>query len=521
MKRLPSVLWAAGAILAVVGVGALLTLAVRAVVSAWWGWLLVPALLLVLVALRVEQRRVRRGTVLELDLDERIVEVDSPDRLRHRRRSPSGTSSMPSIGPREDSRVVALVARVGTGRIGPAQAEELRDAIRRFSAAGKKAIAWAETFGEGETALVPYYVATAFDEIWLQPSGELNVSGLVSRRPFLRRLLDRLSLDPRGRPPERVQVGGLPPHRGVGAGAGERGDRRPPRLVLRHDRRRASPSGGASAPTWSAASSTGPCSSPRRRGMRGSSTGSGIGTRCTRRSEPTSGASCTSSVTSPSGDVRTGGVLVIALVYGVGDVVRGAGTPVRSQLAADDVAAAIREAARSRRVRGIVVRIDSPGGSAVASDVVWRAIERARAGGIPVVASMGDVAASGGYWVATACDRIVADRMTVTGSIGVVFGKVVTTEAWRRLGVTWEESRRGARAGWLGPQEPWIGRRAPPRRRLPRHRVRRLQAPGGRLPQPPPRPGRGARPGEGVERGPTPTPAASSMCSAASTSPSG
>jgi len=78
-----------------------------------------------------------------------------------------------------------------------------------------------------------------------------------------------------------------------------------------------------------------------------------------------------------------------------------------------------------------------------------------RAGGLPVVASMGDVAASGGYWVATACDRIVADRMTVTGSIGVVFGKVVTSEAWRRLGVTWEESRRGARAGWLGPGAPW------------------------------------------------------------------
>ena len=450
---MPSVLWTVGAALAVVGIGALLTLAVRAVVSAWWGWFLLPALLLVLLALQVDRRWVRRGAVLELDLDQRIVEVDSPVGF-----VVGGVPLRDVVDAldraREDSRVVGLVARVGTGRIGPAQAEELREAVRRFSASGKKTVAWAETFGEGETALVPYYLATAFDEIWLQPSGEMNVSGLVSRRPFIRRLLDRISVTPEF------------DHRSEYKSA----------MYLFTEESAPEPEVEETEALLDSLYDTMVSGIAERRNLdvdmvrglvdRGvlfpeEARDAGLVDRVGYRDEAyeTVGADERSLLyldryLAKRGRSNRRGPL-IALVYGVGDVVRGPGTPLRSQLAADDVSSAIREAARSKRVRGIVIRIDSPGGSAVASDVVWRAIERARAGGIPVVASMGDVAASGGYWVATACDRIVANRMTVTGSIGVVFGKFVTGEAWQRLGVTWEESRRGARAGWLSSQQPW------------------------------------------------------------------
>jgi protease-4 len=76
-------------------------------------------------------------------------------------------------------------------------------------------------------------------------------------------------------------------------------------------------------------------------------------------------------------------------------------------------------------VRAILFRIDSPGGSATASETIWREVERARERGKPVIVSMGDVAASGGYYVAAPADKIVAEPATLTGSIGVLGGKLV------------------------------------------------------------------------------------------------
>ena len=97
-------------------------------------------------------------------------------------------------------------------------------------------------------------------------------------------------------------------------------------------------------------------------------------------------------------------------------------------------------------IAAIVVRIDSPGGSVLASDQIWRAISRARERK-PVIASLGAVAASGGYYVASACDEIWADPATITGSIGVWFGKVDFEPIATRFGVEIEELRRGAHAG--------------------------------------------------------------------------
>jgi protease-4 len=110
------------------------------------------------------------------------------------------------------------------------------------------------------------------------------------------------------------------------------------------------------------------------------------------------------------------------------------------------VVAAIRRMAEDPTVAAIVLRIDSPGGSASASDRIWRAVRRARRHK-PVVASMGAVAASGGYYVASAADEIVADPSTLTGSIGIFFGKVDFAELASRLGVGVEQLARGRRAG--------------------------------------------------------------------------
>ena len=113
---------------------------------------------------------------------------------------------------------------------------------------------------------------------------------------------------------------------------------------------------------------------------------------------------------------------------------------------------AIREANSNKNVVAIVLRINSPGGSALASDLIWREVERAEK---PVVASLSDTAASGGYYVAVAADRIVAAPGTLTGSIGVVGGKIAIGRALGKVGVHTDVVSKGRNAGWLSMQTPF------------------------------------------------------------------
>jgi protease-4 len=117
--------------------------------------------------------------------------------------------------------------------------------------------------------------------------------------------------------------------------------------------------------------------------------------------------------------------------------------------------AALRAAAADHRAKAIVLRVDSPGGSYVASDSIWREVVRARESGTPVVVSMGDVAASGGYFIAMAADTIVAEPGTITGSIGVLAGKPVVSDLLRRAGVSTDLIREGAHADMFSTTRPF------------------------------------------------------------------
>jgi signal peptide peptidase SppA len=140
-----------------------------------------------------------------------------------------------------------------------------------------------------------------------------------------------------------------------------------------------------------------------------------------------------------------------ALVYGAGGVTTGSGggRARGPSMASDDLIEAFDEASRDASVRAIVFRIDSPGGSALASDLIWRAVRRARDKGKPVIASLSDVAASGGYYVAAAADRIVAEPGTLTGSIGVFVIRPTIGGALEKLGVGVEGLTRGRYADIL------------------------------------------------------------------------
>lgn len=134
----------------------------------------------------------------------------------------------------------------------------------------------------------------------------------------------------------------------------------------------------------------------------------------------------------------------VGVVYVNGPIVTGASdsNPLLGQLAAStDIAKALDQAADDNSVKAVVLRVDSPGGSATASEIILRATQRVKAKK-PLVVSMGDVAGSGGYYVTCAADTVFADEATITASIGVVGGKLATTDMWNKIGVTWKAYSR-------------------------------------------------------------------------------
>ena len=150
----------------------------------------------------------------------------------------------------------------------------------------------------------------------------------------------------------------------------------------------------------------------------------------------------------------------IAVVTLHGPIVSGRGGPQvlpfgNSSAGGDTIAAALREAAADDSVSAIVLRVDSPGGSVTGSETIWREVNRVRDGGKPVVASMGAVAASGGYYVSMGADAIVANAGTITGSIGVVTGKLVARELKDRLGVGSDSVRTNANADAWSINKPF------------------------------------------------------------------
>lgn len=137
----------------------------------------------------------------------------------------------------------------------------------------------------------------------------------------------------------------------------------------------------------------------------------------------------------------------IAIVYAVGPIMSGKSesSPFGGQsMGSDTIVKALNEAAKDKAVKAIVLRINSPGGSALASDLIWRATQSTDK---PIVASMGDVAASGGYYIAMGADRIVAEPGTITGSIGVVGGKLAMQGLYDKIGITTDKITRGKNSG--------------------------------------------------------------------------
>jgi protease-4 len=147
----------------------------------------------------------------------------------------------------------------------------------------------------------------------------------------------------------------------------------------------------------------------------------------------------------------------VAIVYVEGPIIEGSGESspfafAGGVAASSPIRRALDKAAADDTIKAVVLRVNSPGGSATASEIILDATKRVKAKK-PLVVSMGDVAGSGGYYVACGANTIFADRATVTGSIGVVAGKLVTTDLWNNVGITWKGYKRGANSSLLGSAE--------------------------------------------------------------------
>jgi protease-4 len=419
---------------------------------------LLTLLLFVIVVLRMgPSRHVPGKTVLELRLDAMPIEQRPEDLFAEVFLSDQPVirdivEALERAG--DDERVVGLVADIGTPAIGIAHVQEIRDAIARFRAKKKFALAFSETFGEFGPGTGTYYLATAFEEIWLQPSGDLGLTGLLADVPFLRGTLDKLGVQPRfdQRKEYKTALNSLterkftPAHResmkqlieslfgqivaGIAKG----------RSLKEQEVRALVDRGPLSAKEALDARLVDKLAYADHLRAEAKKRGGGaqilpLGKYFSRVRRP------------DDDDEKTP---TIALVYGVGPVERGKSEfdPTSSDVSmgSDTVTAGFRAAIEDKNVKAILFRVDSPGGSYVASDTIWRETVRAKEAGKPVIVSMSNLAGSGGYFVAMHADKIVAHPGTLTGSIGVFGGKFVTEGLWSKIGLTFDEVHEGANA---------------------------------------------------------------------------
>ncbi|HZN54241.1 MAG TPA: signal peptide peptidase SppA [Candidatus Polarisedimenticolaceae bacterium] len=344
----------------------------------------------------------------------------------------------------KDDRVTGLVARLGAVPMGLAQIQEIRDAVGRFRAAGKPTVAWAETFGEFGPGNGSYYLATAFETVYLQPSGDVGLTGLMYESPFVRGMFDKLDVVPRM--DHRYEYKNAmnfytekkfnEPHREAMKALM---DSQFSQMVAGVAKGR-----GLSDEQVRKVFDDGPYLGRQAVDAKlvdGLLYRDEVYGRAREKMGKEAKLLYLEKYLERAGRPHDSGPK-IALIYGVGAVQRGAGgfSPLSGvAMGSDTVAAAFRKARNDDDVRAIVFRVDSPGGSYVASDTIWRETQLTRKAGKPVVVTMGNLAGSGGYFVAMGADKIVAQPGTITASIGVVGGKLLTSGFWEKLGITYDE----------------------------------------------------------------------------------
>lgn len=369
-----------------------------------------------------------------------------------------------------DKRVTAFVARLSDGDYDWADVQELQAAIAAFKAAGKKTYVYAESYGDLYPGMAEYYLASSFDEIWIQPMGSVAITGFHAEVPYVKKTLDLLGIQPdilqRGEyktAPESALLEHMSdPQRQTlhailssmmtdffetvakgrnlpAARIGQLIDAAPYTADEAKERKLVDQVGYAD----QLMAQLVPDQKKDDEGfvdaadyLYGDS--KKILNNLVKKEKKLA-------------DKKEKNGLSVALVYVSGMIVSGttgqSGFFGESMAYADDISQALLDAADDDNVGAIILRVASPGGSPAASETIRRAVEVAKSKGKYVVVSMGSEAASGGYWVSVDANRIFAQPGTLTGSIGVFGGKIGLGGMWNKAGVNWDSVELGANAG--------------------------------------------------------------------------
>jgi protease-4 len=424
-------------------------------------WLLRTALLalIFLVITIVSQyisHRYRAGSVLTLELDGPVAERGGASGLGlfKPRVIPLNVTRRALKNAQDDPRIVGLALKVIDPQMELAQAQELAAMIAEFRGHGKWTVAYMETAGETGHGNLPYLVASVADEVSMMPQGELNLLGVGVREIFARTTFDWLHIKPNfasvgkyksaanvftekdftpaQREEDEALVGGMFDQI-VNQTAGQRHiSAEAVRALI--DRAPLTASEGIKAHLLDRLEYEDEFDD-RVKNYRGA------------HHELVDYQSYAEPqlVESIRGRDR------IAVIYGLGAIGRGSSgydpvlSPGSKSMGSDDITGAFDDAREDGSVRAVVFRVDSPGGSVIASELIRRSIERC-AKKKPVVVSMSGYAASGGYWIATAATRVFADPGTITGSIGVLGGKFNVAGAATALGINSGAVSRGQNA---------------------------------------------------------------------------
>jgi protease-4 len=357
-----------------------------------------------------------------------------------------------------DKRIKVILLEVDMSSVGWGKSEEIRDAIADFRTSGKPVYAFLE-YGMNKE----YYIASACDKIYLAPPGELFINGLAADVMFFRGSLDKLGIYP-----DIYQIGKYKSagdtftrkdmsdahrefmnsllddlfNRYVDAIATSRGKTSDQVRAIIDD----APYGAAKA------KDVGLIDGVAYRGELEKELKAKLGYKETDQLRIVKSGDY-AQVEPESLGLDEGEK--IAVIYATGDIGSGQSenSPRGSQsIGSDTLSKAIDDAREDKSIKAIVIRVDSPGGSGLASDIIWHSVVAAKEKK-PVVISMSDVAASGGYYIACGANKIVAQPSTITGSIGVVAGKPVMRGLYDWLGVSNEYILRGKNAGMFRETE--------------------------------------------------------------------
>ena len=396
---------------------------------------------------RVQAPRVERGSFVEIRIGGAIPEnVLSADLFGN---SPMTMRDIADVldWAGDDERVHGVVLRIEPLGVGWAKLQEIRDQIDGVRTKGKTVVAFLEGGDDGE-----YYLATAADKVFMAPMGHLGMDGMAVELDFYRGLLDKVGVEYDG-----VAVGEF-------KSAPEHYSRKEMSDPYREEFEALLDGIFENYVTAISASRKLPRDKVRELIDEGPFAATDAKARglvdelfyWDEFEEWVKGTSSdepriieASRVLAMAARRRRPGAFGrnnVAVIYATGQIMSGESTDGGfggSVMGSETIADALRDAREDPSIKAVVLRVDSPGGSVLASDVMWREVQITKATK-PVVVSMSDVAASGGYYISMGANAIVAQPGTITGSIGIFTGKFVTKELYGKIGLTTTSIKRGA-----------------------------------------------------------------------------